>query len=487
MARTRRPSERIWPSPTIGVGVLRLCAAFLVASSLALAPRAEAFVYWADVDQGTIGRANLDGSGVDHSFINTASSPLGVAVDSGHVYWTHLGAIGRANLDGSGVDRSFIAIPSGSFGVAVDPGHVYWTNFASPGSIGRANVDGTGVDQSFITIPSGAWGVAVDAGHVYWADAYSFPPGTIGRANLDGTGVDESFIGGAQGPLGVAVGAGHVFWANGDFPGSIGRANLDGSGVDQSFISGASYPFGVAVDAAHVYWANDSNTIGRANLDGSGVDQSFISGVNFPRGLAVDDRFSPETTITSGPQGLTNDASPSFGFASDQSGFAFQCRLDSGVWDACSSPKSYLDLDDAPHDFEVRAISAVGADPTPASRSFRSAVDAEVAGKASAAKTQKQHGKKIVVKVKVKANEKLTAKASGKVKVNPTYKLKPKTAQVTAGKTKALKLKPKKKGQAKRIAGALERGKKATAKLTVKLTDQVGNSDTEKLSVRLRR
>ena len=485
MARTRRPSERIWPSPTIGVGVLGLSTAFLVVLFLALAARAEGFVYWADVDRGTIGRADLDGTGVDQSFINTASSPLGVAVDSGHVYWTHLGAIGRANLDGSGVDRSFIAIPSGSFGLAVDAGHVYWTNFASPGTIGRANLDGSGVDQSFISIPNGAWGVAVDAGHVYWADAYSFPPGTIGRANLDGTGVDQSFISGAQGPFGVAVDAAHVYWANGNFPGSIGRADLDGSGVDQSFISGASYPFGVAVDGAHLYWANDSNTIGRANLDGSGVNQSFISGANFPRGIAVDDRFSPETTITSGPQGLTNDASPSFGFASDPSGFAFQCRLDSGLWDACTSPKSYLDLDDAPYRFEVRAISAVGADPTPASRSFT--VDAEVAGKASAAKTQKQHGKKIVVKVKVKAKEQLTAEASGEIKVNPAYRLKPTKAHVAAGKTKTLTLKPKKKGQTKRIARALKRGKKATAKLSVKLADVAGNSETEKFRVRLKR
>ena len=86
----------------------------------------------------------------------------------------------------------------------------------------------------------------------------------------------------------------------------------------------------------------------------------------------------------------------------------------------------------------------------------------------------------------MKAKEQLTAKASGKIKVNPTYKLKPKKAKLAAGQTKTLKLKPK-KAQAKRIAGALKRGKKATAKLTVKLTDQAGNSETEKLSVRLKR
>ena len=55
--------------------------------------------------------------------------------------------------------------------------------------------------------------------------------------------------------------------------------------------------------------------------------------------------------------------------------------------------------------------------------------DTKLAGKASAARTQRQAGKRIVVKVKVQAKERLTAKASGKIKVKPTYKLKSRTVQ----------------------------------------------------------
>ena len=102
--------------------------------------------------------------------------------------------------------------------------------------------------------------------------------------------------------------------------------------------------------------------------------------------------------------------------------------------------------------------------------------DTVIAGRASAAKTQKQHGKRIVIKVTVKAKEQLTAEASGKVKVSPAYRLKPRKAHVAAGKTKTLKLKPKKKGQTKRIARRLKAGKKATAKLTVKLADRPGTA-----------
>ena len=91
--------------------------------------------------------------------------------------------------------------------------------------------------------------------------------------------------------------------------------------------------------------------------------------------------------------------------------------------------------------------------------------DDQLAGKATAATTQGQSGKKVLVKAKVKAKERLTAKASGKVKINPTYKLRPKKVQVAAGKTKTLR--PKKKA-----AGELPRrwevSGQAKAKVTVK-------------------
>jgi hypothetical protein len=120
--------------------------------------------------RGTIGRANLDGTGVDPSFITLAGKPYGpygVAVDGSHVYWTDAGGggsfgqgtIGRANLDGTGVDKRFITGVGYSEGVAVDDTHVYW---AGGNTIGRANIDGTGVDRDFIT-GAGPWEIAVDA------------------------------------------------------------------------------------------------------------------------------------------------------------------------------------------------------------------------------------------------------------------------------------------------------------------------------------
>ena len=64
-------------------------------------------------------------------------------------------------------------------------------------------------------------------------------------------------------------------------------------------------------------------------------------------------------------------------------------------------------------------------------------------GKATAKRLRRQEGKKIRVKVNVKAKQRLTAKATGKIEIGPTYKLKPKKVHVAAGMTKRLKLMPK--------------------------------------------
>lgn len=256
----------------------------------------------------SIGRANIDGTGVNTEFIKHLYNPLALAVDNTSIYWADLSwSIGRANLDGSGADTRFIAGVNGTNingpdapeGVAVDGSYVYWTNSSccqvgepsSPG-IGRANLDGTGVNESFIPLSGNniyPTGVAVDGSYIYWTTGVG---GTIGRANLDGTGVDESFITGMNAPTGIAVDGSYIYWADAN-ANSIGRANLDGTGVDQSFITGGDHPDGLAIDATHIYWTNQfGDTIGRANLDGTAVDQSFITAGPqmygpHPTGLAV--------------------------------------------------------------------------------------------------------------------------------------------------------------------------------------------------------
>ena len=78
----------------------------------------------------------------------------------------------------------------------------------------------------------------------------------------------------------------------------------------------------------------------------------------------------PETTITSGTHGTTNDSTPTFRFSSQEVDATFSCKLDSGDYKSCSSPRTLAPLADGLHTFSVRAADADGTDPTPAVRSF---------------------------------------------------------------------------------------------------------------------
>ena len=261
---------------------------------------------------------------------------------------------------------------------------------------------------------------------------------------------------------------------------------------------------------------------------GSSAEQFDQRGVPRPQNGSDDigafelDDTAPGVSIT--PLGTTADTTPQMSFSSpdpDVTGFA--CALDGptqvplgSTYQTCSSPITLGPLADGDYALKVRASDIAmnvgtaseafsidtsggseGNDPPPDNTpppddttppDDTSPPDTAIDGSAKAKKKQKQKRKKIVVKVKVKAKEDLRAKATGKVKVKKkSYKLKSQTKSVSEGTKRTLKLKPKKRKQAKKIAKALKKGKKAKAKLAVKLTDGAGNKKVEKLKVKLKR
>ena len=214
------------------------------------------YIYWANPTSQTIGRADLDGTDVDPTFITVAGYPSAVAVNGTHIYWTDADTadlleqtpnsddIGRANLDGTDVDQTFITGANNPLGIAVRGGHIYWSNATSSGGIGRANLGGTHVNQNFIKKAGYPQGIAVAGAYIYW----SKPAGSVGlirRANLHGRDVKNDFITGTDDDItGVAVKGNYIYWATSD---AIGRATLNGRKVDQSFMNGVT-AYGVAVE-----------------------------------------------------------------------------------------------------------------------------------------------------------------------------------------------------------------------------------------------
>jgi len=79
----------------------------------------------------------------------------------------------------------------------------------------------------------------------------------------------------------------------------------------------------------------------------------------------------PDTAIDDGPGGATASREATFSFSASEPAGGFQCRVDTGPFEACDSPRKVSGLSDGPHAFEARALSADGhPDPTPARREW---------------------------------------------------------------------------------------------------------------------
>lgn len=81
------------------------------------------------------------------------------------------------------------------------------------------------------------------------------------------------------------------------------------------------------------------------------------------------DGTAPNVSITSGPNGLTNDKTPSFAFTSNEAS-TFECKVDSGAFASCASPFTTAELNDGAHTFSVRGTDGAGNVSSPANRSF---------------------------------------------------------------------------------------------------------------------
>jgi hypothetical protein len=76
---------------------------------------------------------------------------------------------------------------------------------------------------------------------------------------------------------------------------------------------------------------------------------------------------APNTTITRRVAANTTATEATFEFASSVSLGTFECRIDGGAWEACTSPKTYTGLAVGDHTFNVRAKTPSGLiDATPA-------------------------------------------------------------------------------------------------------------------------
>ncbi len=138
----------------------------------------------------------------------------------------------------------------------------------------------------------------------------------------------------------------------------------DNVGVDrvQFLVNGTV----VGTDSAAPYsltWDTETVADGRHNLTARAFDAASNQQTSTARQVIVDN-FWPNSTITAGPaQGsFVRSTSASFRFTSTDPASTFECRLDPGAVQACSTGKAYTGLLQGRHTFTVWAVGSAGAD-----------------------------------------------------------------------------------------------------------------------------
>ena len=141
-----------------------------------------------------------------------------------------------------------------------------------------------------------------------------------------------------------------------------------------TFTSTEAGTFGCSLDGAaftacttpkqYTSLAQGSHTFAVRAIDGAGnVDASPASHT------WTVDTVAPTTTITSAPATQSPSTTADFSFTATEAGL-LECKLDTGSFTSCTSPKQYTSLSEGSHTFQVRATDAVGNTGTPASRTW---------------------------------------------------------------------------------------------------------------------
>ena len=335
---------------------LALVACLLLGLGLALASRADAYIYWGNQSNGnfgpTISRSNTDGSSADPNFMSGfgIDDPEGMVTDGKYLFFANGqgNTLGMSNLDGSNVNGDIVtecvnnALPCYPQGMAIQGNQLYWANFGSLydiGSIGHATIDYvngnyTGlsdVNPKFIYPLVSAHAVAIRGSDIFWSDQQS-----IGHANVNGdtvTNVNENwivddnnfqgtYIGTTAAPWGMAIDNNDLYWD--DYCNDlVAKTTLNGSNpvTSHGSLIRLAGPGGdpqecnrdfedLAADGTYLYWTSDldGGEVSRMGKDGSNYNSAFIQGSSnigpgaLTAGITVD--HSSSTTVSCSPGSL---------------------------------------------------------------------------------------------------------------------------------------------------------------------------------------
>ena len=249
--------------------------------------------------------------------------PHGVAVDAAWVYWSNVveGTIRKADKHGAGTPILVVGSQNEPKRLVTDAGYLYWTNAGTPstsffdGELARISLDAAGgaARQVLATNQRRIADVALDQDHVYWVvtgtqtSGHYFGDGSIWRANKDGS-APEMLAQMQNFPSRIAVDRTHVYWTN-DYGGTIMRCAIAGCSLSpETLYQMQDEPSGIALDATSVYWANyHGGSVMKGALDGKTPAIALAESRGFIDALTTDGQtlFWTEA-ITHDVMGISN-------------------------------------------------------------------------------------------------------------------------------------------------------------------------------------
>jgi hypothetical protein len=232
-------------------------------------------------------------------------------------------------------------------------------------------------------------------------------------------------------------------------------------------------------------WTVQATTHGPKTLVLTGTGKGL--GTPFIRSDEIEftaDCHPPDTTIDSAPTGPTRDQTPTFAFSAVGGG-EFECSMDGAGYSPCSSPLTSTILGEGAHTFSVRARDGVGnVDPTAATAGFT--VDRSLAGPKLRIKRVPKFKDALKVPLAVSLGEPGVARVRARVVIGKRSTLTP-TVEVDfegAGRKPAVVRAADRLDR--RIARALDAGRRMQLRVSSRFEDRAGNRDTLKRSAKLR-
>jgi hypothetical protein len=152
-----------------------------------------------------------------------------------------------------------------------------------------------------------------------------------------------------------------------------GDATTDSTNAHLSLYEGTYDPGDQAAGFLGDQGSSTNGSVMSVNVEGGSTYVLVATNVTAVATCTIGVTFSlpPETTILTGADSGRSPATVAFTFTGSPDAATFECRLDDGAFEPCTSPVTYSDLLAGPHAVRVRATDAEGAvDPTPAVREW---------------------------------------------------------------------------------------------------------------------